>query len=99
MFYLSLFYELQDKLCFVLVSRPPIYEFISTSEITVGPTRLQYFNIIKKHSTEGVKWLNVNKLSQNKSNSKYMIFHVHNEPIQYLALKTEPQNQPEEPQN
>ena len=34
-----------------------------------------------------IEWLNINKLSLNKSTSKYMIFHVSNKYIQYLTLK------------
>ena len=34
-----------------------------------------------------IEWLNINKLSLNKSKSKYMIFHVPNKDIQYLTLK------------
>ena len=33
------------------------------------------------------EWLYINKLSLNKSKSKYMIFHVPNKDIQYLTLK------------
>ena len=33
------------------------------------------------------EWLDINKLSLNKSKSKYMIFHVPNKDIQYLKLK------------
>ena len=33
------------------------------------------------------EWLDINKLSLNKSKSKYMIFHVPNKDIQYLTLK------------
>ena len=34
-----------------------------------------------------IEWLNINKLSLNKSKSKYMIFDVPNKDIQYLTLK------------
>ena len=34
-----------------------------------------------------IEWLNINKLSLNKYNSKYMIIHVPNKDIQYLTLK------------
>ena len=34
-----------------------------------------------------IEWLNINKLSLNKSKSKYMIFHVLNKDIKYPTLK------------
>ena len=33
------------------------------------------------------EWLNINKLSLNKSKSKYIIFHVPDKDIQYITLK------------
>ena len=33
------------------------------------------------------EWLNINKLSLNKNNSKYMIFHMPNKRVQSLTLK------------
>ena len=45
----------------------------------------EYF--INAELSNVIEWLNINKLSQNKSKSKYMIFHVPNKDIQYLTLK------------
>ena len=41
--------------------------------------------LINAELSNVIEWLNINKLSLNKS--KYMIFHVPNKDIQYLTLK------------
>ena len=43
--------------------------------------------LINAELSNVIEWLNINKLSLNKSKSKYMIFHVPNKDIQYLTLK------------
>ena len=43
--------------------------------------------LINAELSNFIEWLNINKLSLNKSKSKYMIFHVPNKDIQYLTLK------------
>ena len=44
-------------------------------------------SLINAELSNVIEWLNINKLSLNKSKSKYMIFHVPNKDIQYLTLK------------
>ena len=44
-------------------------------------------SVIKAELSNVIEWLNINKLSLNKSKSKYMIFHFPNKDIQYLTLK------------
>ena len=39
-----------------------------------------------------IEWLHKNKLSLNKSKSKYMNFHVPNKDIQYLGYKPKLEN-------
>ena len=41
--------------------------------------------LINAELSNVIEWLNINKLSLNKSNSKYMIIHVPNKDIQYLT--------------
>ena len=43
--------------------------------------------LINAELSNVIEWLNINKLSLNKSKYKYMIFHVPNKDIQYLTLK------------
>ena len=43
--------------------------------------------LINAELSNVIEWLNINKLSLNKSESKYIIFHVPNKYIQYLTLK------------
>ncbi len=44
-------------------------------------------SLINADLSNVIEWLNINKLSLNKSKSKYMICHVPNNDIQYLTLK------------
>ena len=44
-------------------------------------------SLINTELSNVIEWLNINKLSLNKSKSKYMIFHVRNKDIQYFTLK------------
>ena len=44
-------------------------------------------SLINAELSNVIQWLNINKLSLNKSKSKYMIFHVPNKDIQYITLK------------
>ena len=72
-----------------------IFKFIMYADDTTLFSNLAYFgnNIETKESlinaelSNVIEWLNINKLSLNKSKSKYMIFHVPNKDIQYLTLK------------
>ena len=43
--------------------------------------------LINAELSNVIEWLHINKLSLNKSKSKFMIFHVPNKDIQYLTLK------------
>ena len=43
--------------------------------------------VINAELSNGIEWLNINRLSLNKSKYKYMISHVPNNDIQYLTLK------------
>ncbi len=43
--------------------------------------------LINAELSNVIEWLNISKLSLNKSKYKYMIFHVPNKDIQYLTLK------------
>ena len=43
--------------------------------------------LINAELSNVIEWLNINKLSLNKSKSKYISFHVPNKDIQYLTLK------------
>ena len=72
-----------------------IFKFIMYADDTTPFSNLAYFgnNIETRESlmnaelSNVIEWLNTNKLSLNKSKSKYMIFHVPNKDIQYLTLK------------
>ena len=72
-----------------------IFKFIMYADDTTPFSNLAYFgyNIETRESlmnaelSNVIEWLNTNKLSLNKSKSKYMIFHVPNKYIQYLTLK------------
>ena len=44
-------------------------------------------SLINADLSNVIEWLNINKLSLNKSKYKYMIFYVPNKDIQYLTLK------------
>ena len=71
-----------------------IFKFIMYADDTTLFSNLAYFgnNIETKESlinaelSNVIEWLNINKLSLNKSKSN-MIFHVPNKDIQYLTLK------------
>ena len=71
------------------------FKFIMYSDDTMLFSNLAYFgnNIETKESlinaelSNVIEWLNINKLSLNKSKSKHMIFHVPNKDTQYLTLK------------
>ena len=43
-------------------------------------------SLINAEISNVIEWLNINKLSLNKSKYKYMIFHVPNKDIQYITL-------------
>ena len=43
--------------------------------------------IINAELSNVIEWLNINKLSLNKSKSKYIFFHIPNKDIQHLTLK------------
>ena len=65
-------------------------------DTTLFSTLTSFSNNVQDNTTEYlintelskvVEWLNINKLSLNKTNSKYMIFHVPSKCIQPLSLK------------
>ena len=72
-----------------------IFKFIMYADDTTLFSNLAYFgnNIESKESlinaelSNDIEWLNINKLSLNKSKYKYMICHVPNKDIQYITLK------------
>ena len=72
-----------------------IFKFIMYADDTTLFINLKYFGnniqtkeyLINAELSNVIEWLNINKLSLNKSKSKYMIFHVPNKDIQYLILK------------
>ena len=72
-----------------------IFKFIMYADDTTLFSILAYFgnnietkeSVIKAELSNVIEWLNINKLSLNKSKSKYMIFHFPNKDIQYLTLK------------
>ena len=72
-----------------------IFKFIMYADDTTLLSSLAYFGndigtkeyLINAELSNVIEWLNINKLSLNKSKSKYMIFHVPNKDIQYLTLK------------
>ena len=75
--------------------KPAVYfKFIMYADDTTLLSNLTSFgnNIKTKESlinaelSNVIECLNINKLSLNKSKSKYMIFHVPNKDIQYLTL-------------
>ena len=72
-----------------------IFKFIMYADDTTLFSNLKSFGnkiqtkeyLINAELSNVLEWLNINKLSLNKSKSKYMIFHVPNKDIQYLTLK------------
>ena len=72
-----------------------IFNFIMYADDTTLFSNLKSFGnkiqtkeyLINSELSNVIEWLNINKLSLNKSKSKYMIFHVPNKDIQYLTLK------------
>ena len=72
-----------------------IFKFIMHADDTTLFSNLKSFGnntqakeyLINAELSNVIEWLNINKLSRNKSKSKYMIFHVPNKDIQYLTLK------------
>ena len=72
-----------------------IFKFIMYADDTTLFSNLKSFGnniqtkeyLINAELSNVIEWLNINKLSLNKSKSKYMIFHVPNKDIQYLTLK------------
>ena len=70
-----------------------IFKFIMYADDTTLLSSLASFGndietkeyLINAELSNVIEWLNINKLSLNKS--KYMIFHVPNKDIQYLTLK------------
>ena len=68
-----------------------IFKFIMYADDTTLFSNLKSFEpkeyLINAELSNVIEWLNINKLSLNKSKSKYMIFHVPNKDIQYLTLK------------
>ena len=72
-----------------------IFNFIMYADDTTLFSNLKSFGnkiqtkeyLINAELSNVIEWLNINKLSLNKSKSKYMIFHVPNKDIQYLTLK------------
>ena len=72
-----------------------IFKFIMYADDTTLLSNLASFGndietkeyLINAELSNVIEWLNINKLSLNKSKSKYMIFHVPNKDIQYLTLK------------
>ena len=72
-----------------------IFNFILYADDTTLFSNLKSFGnkiqtkeyLINAELSNVIEWLNINKLSLNKSKSKYMIFHVPNKDIQYLTLK------------
>ena len=49
-------------------------------------------SLINAELSKVVEWLNINKLSLNKTKSKYMIFHVPSKSIHSLTLKIDNTN-------
>ena len=72
-----------------------IFKFIMYADDTTLLSSLASFGnyietkeyLLNAELSNVIEWLNINKLSLNKSKSKYMIFHVPNKDIQYLTLK------------
>ena len=72
-----------------------IFKFIMYADDTTLFSNLKYFGnniqtkeyLINAELSNVIEWLHINKLSLNKSKSKYVIFHVPNKDIQYLTLK------------
>ena len=72
-----------------------IFKFIMYADDTTLFSNLKSFGnniqtkeyLINAELSNVIEWLHINKLSLNKSKSKYMIFHVPNKDIQYLTLK------------
>ena len=72
-----------------------VFKFIMYADDTTLFSNLKYFGnnvqtreyLINAELSNVREWLDINKLSLNKSKSKYMIFHVPNKNIQYLTLK------------
>ena len=46
-------------------------------------------SLINVELSNVIEWLNINKLSLNKSKSKYMIWHIPNKDIKYLTIKVD----------
>ena len=68
-------------------------------KVTVYNWNILQYILIKKHSAEGVKWLDLNKLSLSKSKYNNYYRHASNTDMQYLPLKIELRSQPEEPRS
>ena len=72
-----------------------VFKFIMYADDTTLFSNLKSFGnniqtreyLINAELSNVREWLDINKLSLNKSKSKYMIFHVPNKDIQYLTLK------------
>ena len=72
-----------------------LFKFIMYADDTTLFSNLKSFGnniqtkeyLINAELSNVIEWLHINKLSLNKSKSKYMIFHVPNKDIQYLTLK------------
>ena len=72
-----------------------VFKFIMYADDTTLFSNLKSFGnniqtreyLINAELSNVREWLDINKLSLNKSKSKYMIFHVPNKDIQYLTFK------------
>ena len=83
--YINDFHKLVNYLIFVMYADDTTLSTSYLSETTVDNKSTE--TIINEELCKINEWLNINKLSFNKSKTKYIVFHMPNKRIQALTLK------------